>query len=100
MKGVDTSLRKTFLVKYDLYTLNFDKVYDPIKKAHNKNPTPKTTEMLNALHQIAIYINSVEADLNAMVKINSDGRLDKNRAILRARRSEAEFEDFKNKYKL
>ena len=100
MNGVDTSLRKTFLLKYDLYTENFDKVYKPIKAAHNKKPTPKTTEMLNALHQIAIYINSVEADLNAMVKINSDDRLDKNRAILRARKSEAEFNDFKNKFKI
>ena len=42
MKGVDTSLRKTFLLKYDLYTVNFDKVYKPIKAAHDKKPTPKT----------------------------------------------------------
>jgi len=88
------------LVKYDMYTDNFNKVYNLIKKKYDEKPTPKLSELLHAMHQIAVYVNSIEIDLNASDKLLSDMRLDKNRAIERARKAEAKIEELELKTKI
>lgn len=88
-----SNYKNVALVKYDLYTDNFNKVYYTIKKSHDKKPTEKTKELLNAMHQIALYVNSLEIDLNASNEVISTMRLDKNRAILRARKCEDKYKD-------
>jgi len=85
------------LVKYDMYTDNFNKVYNLIKKKYDEKPTPRLSELLFAMHQIAVYVNSIEIDLNASDRIISDTRLAKNRAIERARKSEARVEELEKK---
>lgn len=88
---------KVFLEKYEMYTETFDIIYKAINEAHTKKPSEKTRELLNCLYRIAIYVNSLEADVNAMQRVLSNMRLDKNRAIERARRSEKDLEEMKQK---
>ena len=83
-----TNYKNVALVKFDMYTDSFNTVYNAIKKADEKKSTEKTRELLTAMHKIALYVNSIEIDLNASDRIISDMRLSKNRAIERARRCE------------
>jgi len=97
MNTMDKTPAKVFLEKYEMYTETFDIIYKAINEAHTKKPSEKTRKLLNCLYRIAIYVNSLEADVTAMQRVLSTMRLDKNRAIERARRSEKELEEMKQK---
>ena len=88
-----SNYKNVALVKYDLYTDNFNTVYYTIKKAYDKKPTDDRKKLLTAMQNIALYVNSLEIDLTASNEVISTMRLDKNRAILRARKCEEKYKN-------
>ncbi len=57
-----------------------------------KNETETLTAMSKAIARIFFYVNSLQQDRKMYNKAMSQYREDKNRAILRARKVEVEFE--------
>lgn len=60
-----------------------------------KNETPTLTAMSKAIARIFFYVHSLQLDRKMYDKAISQYREDKNRAVLRARKSEVELDTVK-----
>jgi hypothetical protein len=65
-----------------------------------KKETPTLTEMSKAISRIFFYVNSLQVDRRMYDKAMSQYREDKNRAVLRSRKAEAELEKLQKEIKL
>jgi len=73
-----------------------------VLSALKKKRTDRLEQMSKAITQIAFYVSNLQTDRKMYNRAMSEFRLDKNRAVLRARKAEKENEELKiivKKYK-
>jgi hypothetical protein len=66
-----------------------------VLSALKKKKTDKLEQMSRAITEIAFYVSNLQTDRKMYNRSMSEFRLEKNRAILRARKAEKENEDLK-----
>tara|TARA_R110000824_G_scaffold271961_6_gene460475 strand:- start:7078 stop:7383 length:306 start_codon:yes stop_codon:yes gene_type:complete len=86
---------KIDLLKDMEYTVDIDMLSTLVLAQCKKNETPTLTEMSKALARIFFYVNSLQQDRRMYDKAMSQYREDKNRAVMRARKSELEIDKLK-----
>ena len=64
-----------------------------------KKETPTLTEMSKAIARIFFYVNSLQVDRRMYDKAMSQYREDKNRAVLRARKSDLKINQLEEELK-
>tara|TARA_B110001452_G_scaffold258023_1_gene252790 strand:- start:605 stop:904 length:300 start_codon:yes stop_codon:yes gene_type:complete len=83
---------KIDLLKDMEYLVDIDMLTNLVLNQIKKKETKTLTEMSKAIARIFFYVNSLQVDRRMYDKAMSQYREDKNRAVLRARKSEAELE--------
>lgn len=74
------------------YLVDIDMLTNLVLNQIKKKETPTLNEMSKAIARIFFYVNSLQQDRKMYDKAMSQYREDKNRAILRARKSEVELD--------
>tara|TARA_R110000772_G_scaffold97378_3_gene196601 strand:+ start:1241 stop:1540 length:300 start_codon:yes stop_codon:yes gene_type:complete len=83
---------KIDLLKDMEYITDIDMLTSLVLNQIKKKETKTLTEMSKAIARIFFYVNSLQVDRRMYDKAMSQYREDKNRAVLRSRKSEAELE--------
>ena len=104
---IDNTSNKVNLIAYVEYCNDFELVYNLLKDANLKKPTEKLGLMISSMHRIALYVNTLEGNTSNMYKAVDEYRESKNRAVIRARKSEEDLHSLekenlmlKDKFKL
>lgn len=72
---------------------NFELLASLVNNKRSEKPSKVLDDMAKALSEIFFYVNNLQTDRWAYEKSMSDYRLDKNRAVERARKAEEKLDD-------
>ena len=81
------------------YYGNIELLSSVVLEALKKQETPKLVEMSKAISQITFYVNNLHEDRKMYNRSLIEYRLDRNRAIERARRAEKKIEKLEEELK-
>tara|TARA_R110000744_G_scaffold145383_1_gene257980 strand:+ start:30 stop:326 length:297 start_codon:yes stop_codon:yes gene_type:complete len=81
------------------YLTDIDMLSTLILDQLKKKETPTLTEMSKAIARIFFYVNSLQVDRRMYDKAMSQYREDKNRAVLRARKSDLKINQLEEELK-
>lgn len=90
---------KIDLLKDMEYTVDIDMLATLVLNQIKKKETTTLTEMSKSIARIFFYVNSLQVDRRMYDKAISEYREDKNRAVLRARKSDLELEKLRKEIK-
>jgi len=82
------------------YLANIELLGRLLLDANKKKPSEKLEEMINAVTEIAFYVNGLKLDKWGYDTAMKEYRSDRNRAIERARRAEKKLEELEKKLKI
>jgi len=91
--------RKIENLKDMCYHSNISLLSEMVLDAIKKNDSDNLQKMSKAITEIAFYVNNLQIDRWAYNKSIEEYRLDKNRAIERARKAEKKAEELEDKLK-
>jgi hypothetical protein len=81
------------------YIVDIDMLTTLVLNQIKKKETTTLTEMSKAIARIFFYVNSLQVDRRMYDKAMNQYREDKNRAVLRARKSDLELEQLRKEIK-
>ena len=81
------------------YIVDIDMLTNLVLNQIKKKETTTLTEMSKAIARIFFYVNSLQVDRRMYDKAMNQYREDKNRAVLRARKSDLELEKLRKEIK-
>lgn len=81
------------------YLVDIDMLTNLVLNQIKKKETTTLTEMSKAIARIFFYVNSLQVDRRMYDKAMNQYREDKNRAVLRARKSDLELEKLRKEIK-
>jgi hypothetical protein len=90
---------KIDLLKDMEYIVDIDMLTTLVLNQIKKKETTTLTEMSKAIARIFFYVNSLQVDRRMYDKAMNQYREDKNRAVLRARKSDLELEQLRKEIK-
>ena len=90
---------KIDLLKDMEYIVDIDMLTTLVLNQIKKKETTTLTEMSKAIARIFFYVNSLQVDRRMYDKAMNQYREDKNRAVLRARKSDLELEKLRKEIK-
>ena len=90
---------KIDLLKDMEYIVDIDMLTTLVLNQIKKKETTTLTEMSKAIARIFFYVNSLQVDRRMYDKSMNQYREDKNRAVLRARKSDLELEKLRKEIK-
>ena len=90
---------KIDLLKDMEYIVDIDMLTNLVLNQIKKKETTTLTEMSKAIARIFFYVNSLQVDRRMYDKSMNQYREDKNRAVLRARKSDLELEKLRKEIK-
>ena len=90
---------KIDLLKDMEYIVDIDMLTNLVLNQIKKKETTTLTEMSKAIARIFFYVNSLQVDRRMYDKAMNQYREDKNRAVLRARKSDLELEKLRKEIK-
>ena len=91
---------KIDLLKDMEYIVDIDMLTTLVLNQIKKKETTTLTEMSKSIARIFFYVNSLQVDRRMYDKAMNQYREDKNRAVLRARKSDLELEKLRKEIKI